>query len=162
MKTIIFLFKMLVIFSPFIGVAQEKNFGSYISVGNDFSTTGVLSASQLDDLYKGLKPGDSVAVRFRADVSEVCKAKGCWMKTELGDGREVMIKFRDYAFFVPKDISGKEFIVNGMAYVAEMSAEEQQHYAEDAGKSAEEIAQLSTPKRTLSFLADGVKIEKEQ
>ena len=162
MKTITLLFKILVIFSPFVSLAQEKNFTDYLSVGEEFSTTDVVSISELSEVYKDLKPGDSVAVRFRANISEVCKAKGCWMKTELQDGQEIMIKFKNYAFFVPKDITGKEAIINGTAYVAEMSVAEQQHYAEDAGKTEEEVSAIIKPERTLSFVADGVKIENEK
>ena len=43
-----------------------------------------------------------------------------------------------------------------------MSVAEQRHYAEDAGKTAKEIAAIKKPKQSLSFIADGVKIEKEQ
>ena len=59
---------------------------------------------------------------------------------------------------MPKDITGQEIIVNGKAYVEEMSVEDQRHFAEDGGKSAEEIAAITAPKRTLAFEADGVLI----
>jgi len=60
---------------------------------------------------------------------------------------------------VPKDIAGKEVIVNGLAYVKETSVEEQRHYAEDAGKSEEEIATITSPKKSYAFEADGVLIK---
>jgi len=44
--------------------------------------------------------------------------------------------------------------------VEEVSIDEQRHYAEDAGKSAEEIASITVPKRTYSFEADGVLVVK--
>uniref|UniRef100_UPI0035622737 DUF4920 domain-containing protein n=1 Tax=Seonamhaeicola sp. TaxID=1912245 RepID=UPI0035622737 len=91
-------------------------------------------------------------------VLKVCKAKGCWMTLDLGDGNEAMVKFKDYGFFVPKDIAGKDVVVNGKAYVKEVPVDELQHYAEDAGKSAEEIAAITKPKKTFSFEADGVLI----
>ncbi len=49
-----------------------------------------------------------------------------------------------------------EAIVNGKAFVSETSVEELKHYAEDAGKSKEEIEAITEPKRTYGFLADGV------
>ncbi|PJC07231.1 MAG: DUF4920 domain-containing protein, partial [Flavobacteriaceae bacterium CG_4_9_14_0_8_um_filter_34_30] len=82
---------------------------------------------------------------------------GCWMKMDLGE-KEVMIKFKDYAFFMPKDIAGKEVILNGKAFIEEMSIEDQKHFAEDAGKSEDEIADIKESKRTLSFVSDGVLI----
>ena len=39
-----------------------------------------------------------------------------------------------------------------------MSVDDQRHYAEDAGKSPEEIAAITEPKRTLSFTSSGVLI----
>ena len=62
-----------------------------------------------------------------------------------------MVKFKDYGFFMPKDISGKEVILNGKAYVNEVPVDEQRHYAEDAGKSEEEIAAITEPKKDLFF-----------
>ena len=50
---------------------------------------------------------------FRGTVTEVCKAKGCWMKVALENGEETMVKFKDYGFFVPKDMAGKEVVING-------------------------------------------------
>jgi hypothetical protein len=100
--------------------------------------------------------GDSINSKMVAKVNEVCQAKGCWMTLNLGDGDEVMVKFKDYGFFVPKDIAGKEVIINGKAFVNEVSVDEQRHYAEDAGKSKEEIALITEPKKTYSFEADGV------
>lgn len=59
-------------------------------------------------------------------------------------------------FFMPKNIADKEVIVNGKAFVSEVSIEEQRHYAEDAGKSEDEIAKIIEVKKTLSLEADGV------
>ena len=80
------------------------------------------------------------------------------MKLDMENGEQVMVKFKDYGFFVPKDIEGKQVIVNGKAFVNEMPVDEQRHYAEDAGKSQEEIALITTPKKTFAFEADGVLI----
>ena len=57
---------------------------------------------------------------------------------------------------MPKNIADKEVIVQGKAFIAEVSIEEQRHYAEDAGKSEEEIAVIIQVEKTLSFEADGV------
>ncbi|OIP49837.1 MAG: DUF4920 domain-containing protein, partial [Flavobacteriaceae bacterium CG2_30_34_30] len=108
-------------------------------------------------IYDAMKPGDTVDVKFSSTVNEVCQSKGCWMKMDLGE-KEVMIKFKDYAFFMPKDIAGKEVILNGKAFIEEMSIEDQKHFAEDAGKSEDEIADIKESKRTLSFVSDGVLI----
>lgn len=163
MKNIRFLLLISSIMITFPGFSQEKNAGKndiYISVGEEVEISKALSTYQMQEHYKTLKQGDTLNVTFRADVASVCKNKGCWMKVSLDDNREVMIKFKDYAFFVPKDIENKHVIMEGKAYVSEMSVEDQQHYAQDAGKSSREVKAITAPKVTLSFLAEGVKIKK--
>ena len=78
------------------------------------------------------------------------------MKLKLDDDNEVMVKFKDYGFFVPKDIAGQEVIINGVAFVNEMSVDEQKHYAEDSGETQQVIDAITSPKKTYSFEADGV------
>ena len=46
-----------------------------------------------------------------------------------------MIRFKDYKFFVPKNIDGKEVVLNGTAEKTTTSVKMLKHYAEDAGKS---------------------------
>ena len=72
----------------------------------------------------------------------------------------VLVRFKDYGFFVPKNgIEGKSTIINGKLSVDTLSIAQLQHYAEDAGKSKEEIALINKPEITISFLADGVLIK---
>ncbi len=132
---------------------------AYASFGDKITPDATVTKEQIIEKYKNLKPGDTVTVKFTTTVNSVCQAKGCWMRLDLGDN-EAMVKFKDYGFFMPKNIAGKEVIVNGKAFVSEMSVEEQRHYAEDAGKSKEEIEAITTPKVTYSFEADGVLVKK--
>ena len=110
--------------------------------------------------YANLKEGDTIQVKFASTVNEVCKSKGCWMKLDLGENNESMVRFTDYGFFVPMDSDHKDVIVDGRAFITKISVEEQQHYAKDAGKSEEEIAMITEPKVTLAFEADGVLMKK--
>lgn len=139
---------------------QEELLINYTNVGENVSAEGILSAAEMSDRFAALEIGDTINAKFKAEVASVCKSKGCWMNLKLEDDKEAAVKFKDYAFFVPKDIEEKEVVVNGTAYVSIVSVEDQRHYAEDAGKSEEEIAAITEPKKTLSFLADGVMIEK--
>ena len=134
---------------------QEVNYAPF---GEKITDEGVLSNSEIIEKYKTLKAGDTAVVKFEAKINEVCQAKGCWMLLELGDD-EAMVKFKDYGFFMPKNIAGKEVIVNGKAFVAEVSVEEQRHYAVDAGKTKEEIEAITEVQKTLSFEADGVLVK---
>lgn len=133
---------------------------AYLSFGENINDRNVTPTKKMTETYNAMKVGDTVSVKTTAKVVEVCQSKGCWMTLTLDNGQEAMVKFKDYAFFMPKDISGKDVILNGKAYVNEVPVDEQRHYAEDAGKSKEDIAAITMPKKTFSFEADGVLIKK--
>lgn len=134
---------------------------TYASFGDEIAADNALSAAEMASKYESLKIGDTLNTKVLANVNSVCQAKGCWMRLDLENDEELMVKFKDYAFFMPKNIADKNVIVNGKAYVTEVSVDEQRHYAEDAGKSETEIAAITTPKRTYSFEADGVLLIEE-
>lgn len=163
MKLILPFIFILISFSAF---SQDKKMvertvmsNGYSSVGEEINGNDVFSVDQMMVMYSNLNPRDTLNVVFSTKVASVCEKKGCWMKVYLEDEKEVMVKFKDYAFFVPKDIQQKEVILKGKAFVTEISVEEQRHYAEDAGKTEEEINAIKKPEKTLSFLASGVKIK---
>jgi len=161
----------LAVFFSFIGCKEDKKTGgvetskqttvNYQSFGEKIISKDAITAKSMAKHYKGMKAGDSIDSKMIAKVDEVCKAKGCWMKLNLDNGEQVMVKFKDYAFFMPKDIEGREVIINGKAYVKEVSVDEQRHYAEDGGETAEAITAITEPKRTYSFEADGVLLKEE-
>lgn len=101
---------------------------------------------------------DSMQIKVVGEVSAVCQMKGCWMNMTAGvpDKPEMMIQFKDYGFFVPKDIAGRKVIIDGYAYREVTSVDDLRHFAEDAGKSKEEIEAITKPKEELKFLASGV------
>ncbi len=132
----------------------------YLSFGDEITFGNINYSNVMRDIYKDMNAGDTIDVVFRSVVNSVCKAKGCWMKVNIGDDDEVMIKFKDYGFFVPKDIENDTVIIKGKAFVNELSIEEQRHLALDAQKSKEQINAITTPQKTYSFLADAVLIKK--
>ncbi|MBT32313.1 MAG: DUF4920 domain-containing protein [Thalassobius sp.] len=119
----------------------------------------ISSVVELTSLETKVMSEDSVAdVVVTGKVSDVCKAKGCWMTITKPDGDQMRVTFKDYALFMPKDIVGKEVVIHGVASKKEVSVADLQHYAKDAGKSEEEIAAITDPENTLAFEADGVLI----
>ncbi|WP_283637032.1 DUF4920 domain-containing protein [Aquaticitalea lipolytica] len=137
----------------------EKQEVNYTSVGMEINDADALPAARMAEHYKAMKVGDTVNSKMIGKVEEVCQSKGCWMKVDLENGEQVMVKFKDYAFFMPKDLAGKEVVLNGKAFVNEVPVDEQRHYAEDGGATPEEIAAITAPKKTFSFEADGVLIK---
>jgi len=115
-------------------------------------------AKSIDEFATLMEGQDTVRIKIAATAKDVCQKKGCWMKVETADGSLMRVRFKDYGFFVPKDISGKEVVFEGIAFRDTVSVEDLKHYAEDAGKSPEEIAEITEPEVNTSFLADGVLI----
>jgi hypothetical protein len=75
------------------------------------------------------------AVAVEARVAEVCRMKGCWMV--LTDGvRSARVTFRDYAFFVPKDLAGKTVVAEGTLSRKILTADEVEHLAKESAAPA--------------------------
>jgi len=137
-------------------VNKNDVLAAYATFGDKINAANAISDTEMTVKYNGMAVADTVQTKFKATVTDVCKAKGCWMKVQLQDGQESMVRFKDYGFFMPKDITGKKVIVNGFAFVEAMSVEDQKHYAKDGGQSDAEIAAITEPKKTYGFEADGV------
>lgn len=138
----------------------KKDAVKYASYGEKISDENVISKELAAQKFETLKEGDTINLKFASKINEVCKAKGCWMKLDLGNSKESMVRFKDYGFFVPLDADNKEVIVNGKAYVTKISVDELKHYAKDGGKTEEEIAAIIEPEFTYAFEADGVLMKK--
>ena len=163
MKKINFIVVMLLfVGTTLMAQTTAKNFNAndYTSFGEKFKVNRVYNKAELLKKYKKLKKGDTLTVQFESNIKSVCKKKGCWMKMELAGDDNSFVKFKDYGFFVPLNADNSTAIVNGKAFVDVESVEELRHYAKDGGKSAAEIAKITKPETTYSFLADGVYIKK--
>lgn len=125
--------------------------------GEKINDKGAVTATELP---KKMGSKEKMTAKVTGTVESVCQAKGCWMKVKTTDGQTMRVSFKDYGFFVPKDIAGKTVVIDGEAKMKTTSVAELQHYAEDAGKSKDEIAKITEPKRELTFVADGVIVKK--
>ncbi len=124
--------------------------------GASFDPEGSKSGTDMLLAFNDLSQSDSLDISFSGEVTDVCKMKGCWIKVALDGEQEIRVTFKDYGFFVPKDITGKQVTLRGKGFIEEMSVEDQRHFAEDGGATEEEIAKITEPKVTYSFVADGV------
>ena len=156
---------LIVAFSILLIACKENNKTSkedikekieYASFGDKINDSNVVSKEIAEQKFTDLTEGDTINLKFASTINEVCKSKGCWMKLDLGNGKESMVRFKDYGFFVPLDADNKEVIVNGRAYITKISVDQLKHYAKDAGKSESEIAKINEPELTYAFEADGV------
>ena len=128
-------------------VAPGQSYGAAISPDDALPMTALATA---------LGAHDSVQVKLVGKASAVCQAKGCWMTLPTADGKQMRVRFKDYAFFVPKDLSGHSVVVSGWAHRSVVPKADLQHYAKDAGKTDQEIAAITQDEQQLTFMADGV------
>lgn len=128
----------------------------YQYYGDTISVDGAVEASTL---YAMLEGKDSVIVKVKGVVNESCKKKGCWMKMDIGEGKEMRVSFRDYGFFVPTNLGGETATIEGVAKITTTSVDDLRHFAEDGGQTAEEIAAITEPEVSISYVANGVVIE---
>ncbi len=111
------------------------------------------------DLVAMLEESDSVWVTMKSTIVTNCQNSGCWMDLDLGSDDVVKVTFKDYAFFVPLDSKGKTATVEGFAKREIIPVDILKHYAEDDGKSQEEIDTIIEPELSYTFEAIGVIIE---
>ncbi|MFN0276060.1 MAG: DUF4920 domain-containing protein [Chitinophagales bacterium] len=131
-------------------LVKPNSIGGY---GKEISKEGAIS---IPELVASVKTTSTYQGKVQGTVSACCQNKGCWMKMDIGDGQSMMITFKDYGFFVPMDIPGKNVVIEGNATMKTISVEELKHLAMDAGKPQSEIDAITQPKEELVFVADGV------
>jgi Domain of unknown function (DUF4920) len=138
------------------GQAQQQPQSESRVFGQAFSPKKAIAAR---DLPRVLGNQDSLAVPVIGQVQDVCQAKGCWMDVRLTNNTVMKVRFKDYGFFVPKNLKGKTVVLNGLAYNQTVSVADQKHYAQDAGKPAAEIRAIKTPRKSITYTASGVLVK---
>ena len=129
-------------------------FGATVDVEGAVPVTTVLATP---DQFVGQE------VKIEGEVSEVCQMRGCWatLVTDAGTVRIQMPRLEDdsdYAFTLPKDISGRTVVATGLLESRVIPADEQRHYDEDAGQAKEASAYQDKTEYTLK--PTGVLVQK--
>lgn len=99
---------------------------------------------------------------IKAPLSAVCQNAGCWVQVPKPDGKPLMIRFKNHFTIPPSTPQGTEAFIHGMAYWDTVSVKALRHFAEDAGKSLEEINKINQPEFKLNFEGDGIKWTSEK
>ena len=128
------------------------NYGDLIEENAVISTTELLSKLDLEGQFTG---------KISGEIREVCTKKGCWFSMELPNGESMRVTFKDYGFFVPTNSQGFPMVMEGVATLSQTDVETLKHYAEDQGKSKEEVEAITEPKKEITFEATGVMIKEK-
>jgi len=112
------------------------------------------------DVFELAQNGPVENVILDGFITQTCAKKGCWMDVKMLEGDTMMVRFKDYGFFVPKEgVEDLRTVMRGTAKMDTISVDLLRHYAEDAGDTEDEIMQITEPRFVLEFIADGVLIE---
>ena len=141
---------LLLLASSTLTLAQTgTNYGKPVVAKKAIDVPKLTKAMAVKDQWTGVVKGT---------VKEVCKREGCWLRLDDGTENGIMIRMKDHEFTVPKDIDGKTVYVFGTAKKTTTSVKFLKHYAEDAGKTKEEIDAIIAPKTEITMDAAGVKV----
>lgn len=132
---------------------------TYSTFGEEITSDNAISQAEMLEKFQNMKEGDTIPIKFKSNILDVCQKKGCWMSMDLEGDKDAFVRFTDYGFFVPLDAANQETIVEGRAFLSVVTVDELKHYAKDGGKSQEEIDAITEPKITYAIQADGVLIE---
>lgn len=151
-STLIFLF----IFS-ILACRQTVSTTDNIHFGEIITEEG---AQSFDAVMTQLAQQDSFQTKVIGSIQKVCKKKGCWitLNDDKSENEDMFVRFHDYGFFLPLDCEGRRVVMDGYAFTESTPVDELRHYAEDEGKSPEEIAAITEPKVEFKFMARGIKM----
>lgn len=130
--------------------SKQEVYGDKINLDN--TITG-------EQLYTMMQGKDSVWVTLKSKILSNCQKSGCWMALDMGNNQVIKVSFKDYAFVIPIESEGKTATVEGFAKKELISVELLKHWAEDAGKTQEEIDAITQEEYIYTFEAKGVILE---
>ena len=120
----------------------------------------VSKAISTEELIAQFEGKTEMEATFKAEINEVCSKMGCWINIDKGDGETFMVRFKDH-FTIPTETEvGTVAYLTGTAIQDTISVDDQRHYLEDANAPQEEIEAITEDKYSMTFIAEGIKLEK--
>ncbi len=95
-------------------------------------------------------------VLLTAKIDKVCKKKGCWM-TIKSKSDDLRVTFKDYGFFVPQNIVGKNVLVEGVIKEEKLTLEETKHFVKDEGGDPSKVTEAKTDYQFVAYAVSLVK-----
>ena len=83
---------------------EGQTFGGKVTIEKTVSIAEVYTDPQK---YEGKE------IRMDGEITQVCQHKGCWIKMTDGQ-KELVVRFKDYGFFVPKDAARSKVTIQGI------------------------------------------------
>lgn len=77
---------------------------------------------------------DTLSVKLKAGISEVCQEDGCWFRINLHNGHRMVVHIKDEAFVIPTGMAGRHVMIEGKTYQETVPELEMKKYASQAGE----------------------------
>lgn len=123
----------------------------------EVDTSAAISTAELIEQFEG---ETEMEATFKGEINEVCSKMGCWVNIKNDAGEPFMVRFKDH-FTIPTETEvGSKAYLTGTAIQDTVPVDEQRHYLEDAEAPQEEIDAITEPKYTMTFIAEGIRLDK--
>ena len=118
--------------------------------GKKINDHKVVELEEFDVLAKNT---DTLYVKLKAGISEVCLEDGCWFRINLHDRHRMIVEIENDAFSIPTDMAGRHVMIEGKTYMQMRTEEEMKRFAMQAGELQWIIDTISGAHYQRTFLA---------
>lgn len=137
-----------------LDITKAKSFEKY---GEPIKLSTTVTLEQAIANYsssKNTQTGKIGPILIQSKVSSVCESKGCWIGLKSG-AYNVRVTFKDYKYFVPISLRGKNVKIEGFLEEKLLTIEESKHYVKDAGGNPD---QVTAPHSEYRIVASGIEV----
>jgi hypothetical protein len=128
--------------------SSDKHFGAAFTDAKKVALADVLA-----DVDKFAES----SIKIEGTIKDVCQQKGCWLVVTDGK-REMRVSFKDYGFFVPKDVKDRKVVLEGLVSKKTITEGAAQHYASESTDSVDPST-IQGPQQIVAMVATGVEID---
>ena len=82
-------------------------------------------------------------VKTEGEIAQVCQRMGCWMEiTAEEGGQAVRVPMAGHSFFLPRDVAGRQAVVEGTVAVAALDEATAQHLREEGAQATDQALSI--------------------
>jgi hypothetical protein len=110
----------------------------------------------LADVLADVDTFSKAPIKVEGTIKDVCQQKGCWLVVTDGK-RQMRVSFKDYGFFVPKDVKDRTVVLEGLVSKKTLTEGAAQHYASESTEKVDPST-IQGPQEVIAMVATGVEI----
>ncbi len=117
------------------GEGDDRVFGEAPSADRELTPLSAIAANP--ERYAGQ------TVKTEGEISQVCQRMGCWMELRAEGVEPLMVPMAGHSFFLPRDVTGSEVVVEGEVALRERSANEVAHLESEGATASARAVQIT-------------------